>query len=258
MEGQRGLGENGEIEIDQLRQNPFSFILCYPRLDPSELEKRIFELSSLGVGKIIFTGKKKIGRLKVLGKGCTGIVVKAYKSRMIVALKIRRVDANRRDMAHEARMLQLANSSNIGPSLLSFSQNFLLMEFIDGTLISDWMKDIKLYRKNSVQKVLRNILDQCYHLDQSGLDHGELTNASSHIIIENSNKVTIVDFESASATRRPNNLTGICHYLFLGKGDYNRKGRRLRSNSLLESLKEYKKNISEENFKIVLQTLNLK
>ncbi|WP_455367820.1 RIO1 family regulatory kinase/ATPase domain-containing protein [[Eubacterium] cellulosolvens] len=257
-EGQCGLGENGKIEIDQLRQDPFSYVLCYPKPDPSEVEKRISELSSLGVGKIIFTGKKRIGRLNVLGKGCIGIVVKAYKGRMVVALKIRRVDADRQDMSHEAKMLQRANYSSIGPSLLSYSHNFLLMKFIDGTLISEWMKNIEPDRKNNAQKVLRKILEQCYHLDRNGLDHGELTNASKHIIINNSNKVTIIDFESASTTRRPNNLTGICQYLFLRKGYYNLKECEFKPNPLLKALKEYKREFSEENFNTILHTLNLK
>lgn len=49
---------------------------------------------------------------------------RTYQKRK-VALKIRRTDADRSQMYHEADMLKKANSVDVGPKLLDVSENFL-------------------------------------------------------------------------------------------------------------------------------------
>jgi putative serine/threonine protein kinase len=70
-------------------------------------------------------------------------------------------------MKHEAMMLEKANSINVGPKLLGYSDNFLLMELIDGQLMEEWMDLHRSEReKDVVKKVLKDILDQCFRLDR--------------------------------------------------------------------------------------------
>ena len=110
-------------------------------------------------------------------------------------------------------------------------------------------------------EVLRELLRKCRRLDEIGLDHGELSGAHSHVLVqlEPRPKPRIVDFESASTQRRPKNLTSICQYLFiralsrqlaviLGAVD---KG------ALISALRAYKEHMGEDEFLGVLRACGL-
>lgn len=153
--------------------------------------------------------------MNVLGKGCVGIVIAAHLDSGKVALKIRRTDANRTTMEREARMLEIANSVSVGPKLLGTSENFLVMELFEGDLIEDWIAHPDLERnKEIVIGLLRDVLEQCFRLDKVRLDHGELSQARKHILIE-TGQARILDFETASIMRKPKNLSSVCQYLFV-------------------------------------------
>jgi len=108
-----------------------------------------------------FRGDRLVNNVKVLGKGCVGIVVLAYTAAGKVALKIRRTDADRAGMKHEAQMLRAANSVGVGPKLLDFSENLLMMEFVDGLLIPRWVEALEKEdnARLRVERVLRDILE---------------------------------------------------------------------------------------------------
>ena len=59
-----------------------------------------------------------------------------------------------------------------------------------------------------VRKIIIDILNQCYKLDELGIDHGQLNKLDNHVIIAlDGSRCTIVDFESASSKRKVNNVT---------------------------------------------------
>jgi len=247
------------VEIERLDKAPYREILCYPRPENEELKKRISELKRLRVRALEFQGSKNVSGIPVLGKGCVGIVVAAYlEDEEKVALKIRRIDADRANMRHEAEMLEMANSINVGPRLLGYTDNFLLMEYIDGKLFPEWLEETN--NKNLIRKVLYGFLKQCFMLDQIGLDHGELSNASKHLIVNSKNKPFILDFETASTKRKSANLTSLTQFLFIRKplaekiaekiGEIDRQ-------NLIEALKSYKREKTRENFEKVLKVCNL-
>jgi len=252
--------ENLIVPLEKLAEKPYSLILCYPNPNKKELEKRILELKKLGVKALEFTGKKQISNLHILGKGCVGIVVIAHTKNEKAALKIRRTDASRENMRHEAEMLEKANSIGIGPRLLNATNNFLLMEYIEGSLLPEWLQ--KTENKGEIRKVLRKILEKCWKLDQIGLDHGELSQAPKHIIIDRKQEPHIIDFETASDKRKPANLTSITQFLFIKsqvakiikeKLDLEN----LNQEKLIKTLRKYKKDKNEENFQEVLKNCML-
>lgn len=227
-------------------------VLCYPRPELAELEARILELSSLGVDTLELTGAHSIGRARVLGKGCVGIVVKARMRGKVVAAKIRRTDANRPDMEHEANMLALANTVNVGPRLLAKSKNILVMEFINGIPLYQWTSLLpKTGSKRRVRKILARLLDDCFRLDQIGLDHGELSETPKNVLVEKNDDPRIVDFESASKVRRISNVTSIAQYLLIGGGPakHMRAILQWRKRTLLiRALREYKQDPNVDRF----------
>ncbi len=249
------------IPIEQLREEKYAEILCYPRYDLKEAEKRLHELKKLSVKALEFAGDKKAFDVHVLGKGYVGIVVVAHTSAGKTAIKIRRVDAGRVGMQHEAEMLKRANDVGVGPKLLDVTENFLLMQFIDGTRLPEWITTLKgRGTKAKVQKTLHGILKQCWQLDGASLDHGELSNAPKHIIVDAANTPYIVDFENASLNRKVSNVTSICQYLFIGSLlaiAIRKKLEEIRTTRLIHALRTYKQKQTKENLENILVACGL-
>ena len=246
------------LTVEKLGEEPYASILCYPRPSKSELKRRLKELQKLGIEALEFSGEKEAFSVPILGKGCVGIVTVAYRNGEKVALKIRRVDADRARMQREAKMLRKANSLNIGPRLLNVSKNFLLMQSIEGDLLSAWLE--RKRGKVLIGKVLREVLEQCWQLDNAGLDHGELSHAPKHIIVDGKNVPFIVDFESASLNRRPSNVTSICQFLFLSGVVAEKVAVKLGEKdgkAIVRVLRDYKSDRLRGNFERVLDICGL-
>ncbi len=248
---------NRFISLKKIDKEEYGGVLCYPKRSPEELAKRLMEMAQLGVKAVSFQGEKKVNGVPILGKGCVGIVLLAQTDKRKVAVKIRRTDADRAEMRREAEMLETANSVSVGPKLLRFSENLLMMEFVDGILLPEWVETIGDTNATlRLRRVLRDILEQCWRLDGKGLDHGELSQASKHIMIYREDKACLLDFETASLARRVANVTSACHYLFMGGETARTIGKKIGETSkdhLLAALRAYKRKCTREGFEAILK-----
>jgi putative serine/threonine protein kinase len=235
-------------------------VLCYPSPDVEQAERRIQELKQLNVSQLVFEGRTRIGNLGLLGKGCVGLVVKAETiNREIYALKIRRSDANRPSMQREAAFQRIANGVDVGAKLINASDNFLLMEVIDGEKIQMWIN--KLHGVGSTSRMregAKAVLEQCFRLDQVGLDHGELSNLEKHVLV--GRRIVILDFETASMDRRSSNVTSALQNILIG-GPQSRKARRLLrlmdTGVIIQAARRYKVEPDKECFDEMLRDLHL-
>ena len=248
------------ISIKKFVEEPYSKILGYPNATKRQIKSRIKELEKLKIKSICLTGPTTIGNLEILGKGYVGVVVLVKRGNKEVALKIRRTDSQRENMKNESILLKLVNSVNVGPKIIDVSKNFLVMEYIEGEKFSDWIDMLK--GSGSVKQLkstIKNVLEDCYRLDQIGFDHGELSNISKHVIV-GKNKVTIIDFESSSTKRRPSNITSITQAFFIGSG-IAKQAQKIYKNSskekIIDALKSYKQEKTRENFEKLLKVLKL-
>ena len=247
------------VPLNKLVEPPYSSILGYPRATRGDLTSRISELKKLGIRGVSFTGQVMLGSLHVLGKGYVGVVVLAKKGTREVALKIRRTDSSRSEMENEARLLRLANEIDVGPRLISSSKNFIIMEYLDGKKIIDWIRDLK--GRGSAAKlksVVKKILTDCYNMDKIRLDHGELSYIHKHVIVGKS--PCIIDFESASVIRRTSNVTSATQSIFIGSGIAKIVRKIIKEpqkKRLINSLRKYKNDQSQKNFERVLKVLGL-
>jgi putative serine/threonine protein kinase len=243
------------VAIEALIEEPYASIVCYPRTNPTEIQERLEELRQHEVSAVEFIGKTSASNIPVLGKGYVGVVVVAQAKGQRVALKMRRIDADRPDFTHEAQMLQKANAIGVGPKFIATSKNFLLSQLIDGDLLEDWLETQR--DKELIRKVLIDILEQCWRLDETGLDHGEISKASKHLLVDKADKPFIVDFETASNMRRVINVTSVCQFLFMGNsraakmldGVFGKKNKL----ELIATLKNFKKNENRKNFEGLLR-----
>jgi putative serine/threonine protein kinase len=243
-----------EVDIRSSRLVP---LILYPRYSESEYKKRITELDSLGITSIILDGKTMVNGTHVAGKGCVGLVVKAKAGSKVCALKIRRTDADRNTMDNEARLHEIANRVGVGPSLEGHTKNLIAMEFVAGQSLIDWLDD------NSGRKKMRTVaaatLDQCFSLDRAGIDHGELSRLARHVIV--SDRPYIIDFESASTTRKTCNVTAAAQSIFL-HGTISYKVKRILGNNtdkekVIHALRAYKHSHTRDNFDAVVDSLLL-
>ena len=244
--------------ISAFTKEPYKKILAFPKPKNSEIKKRIIELKKLGISHVSFTGPLRIEKCNILGKGYVGIVVLVKKEKEIFALKIRRTDSPRKNMTDEARLLRIANKIGIGPKFIKNSKNFLIMEYIDGEKIIDWVKKSKIKSKD-LRSVINNVLRECYLLDNAGLDHGELSTIDKHVIV-GKNRNTIIDFESSSTKRKSSNVSAATQAIFIGTGlakIIRKKIKIPRKDKIIRLVRHYKKMRTEESFNELLQELKL-
>ena len=247
------------LKINEITEPPHSNIWVYPRGTKAQIKSRIKELKSLGVESVSFQGELEIGTINVLGKGYVGIVVLCKIGKKKVAVKIRRIDSQRKNLKKEAEFLTITNRFNVGPKLVNFSKNFLVMEYLDGKKIGDWVDSLKKKGNSSQLKtIIKKILEDCYSLDRIGLDHGELSNLSKHVII--GRKITILDFESSSIDRKVSNVTSATQALCIGSGISKIIGRVYKipkKQKMITVLRRYKREGTRESFESLLSVLKL-
>ena len=250
---QQNISFSDEVDI---RSSKFLRLMLYPRFSQSEYEKRIAELKSLGITSIVLDGRTIVNGIRVAGKGCVGLVVKAKSGSKVYALKIRRTDADRKTMDNEARLQLAANSVGVGPRLEGHTKNLIAMDFIEGQSIIDWLDDNT--GKSKIRTVARAILEQCFSLDRASIDHGELSRLARHVIV--SSTPYIVDFESASTIRKTCNVTAATQGIFLhgiiaskvknSLGDTDRE-------KVIDALRRYKNSQNKESFEVLLDSLSI-
>ena len=247
------------VKISKITEPPYSDIWVYPKGTKAQIKSRIKELDSLGVESISFQGELQVGTISILGKGYVGIVVLGKIGRKKVAVKIRRIDSTRKNLKKEAELLKITNQSNVGPKLVAFSKNFLVMECLEGKKIGDWIVGLKEKGSSSQLKVvIKKILEDCYSLDRVGLDHGELSNITKHVIV--GSKITIIDFESSSLDRKVSNVTSATQAFYIGSGISKIVGHIYKipkKEKMISVLRRYKQEQTRDSFEKLLDVLKL-
>lgn len=232
-------------------------VISYPRqIEDREYFSRLKELEIMGVSSFLPTGSTKIGKFSILGKGGVGVVVRVEaKDKKTYALKIRRIDANRKSMEREVRLHKIANSVGVGPNIYANSENFILMDFIDGWNIIRWLNQQNI-NNEQVRKVAISTLEQCYNLDMANLDHGELSCLDHHVLVSKSIYAHIVDFESSSIDRRTCNVTAAANSLLL-KGPVSKHVNKnihfAEQEKIIRLLRMYKSNHTRASFDKIIE-----
>lgn len=234
-------------------------IISYPRFTEDAYAERLAEMRSLGVTSLVLGGRTIINGTHIAGKGCVGVVLKAKIGGKTCALKVRRVDADRKSMNEEARLHKIANDAGIGPRLEGHTKNLIAMEFIEGQSIVDWVSSAT---RKQVRGMARSVLEQCYSLDRAGLDHGELNRPNRHVIVgnNNNNKACIIDFESASTARKTSNVTAVAQSIFLHgavAGQVKKILGEVDRDAALAVLRSYKRDQTDANLQSVLDSLQI-
>jgi predicted Ser/Thr protein kinase len=232
-------------------------VISYPRqTEDREYVSRLKELEIMGVSSILPAGSTKIGKFSILGKGGVGLVAKVETNdKKTYALKIRRIDANRRSMEREVKLHKIANSAGVGPHIYANSENFILMDFIDGWNIIRWLNQ-KNINNDQVRTVVISTLKQCYDLDRANLDHGELSCLDHHVLVSKSVYAHIIDFESSSIDRKTCNVTAAANSLLLNGPVSKRVNKNIhfaQQEKIIHLLRMYKSNQTKASFDKIIE-----
>jgi len=242
------------VALEDLPKGPARLLLSFPGYDEEIIGERISELRNLGIEAVELGGRHLIGATSILGKGHVGIVVAAHMGGERVALKVRRLDADRPSMMEEASFLEVANGVGVGPNLVASSVNFLVMELVEGEYLVDWVAGLETADTRVLREVLIRVLKAARRLDMAGLDHGELSRADKHIVIS-SGVPRLLDFESSSLNRRCRNVTSLGQFLFFNQGMAGSIARVIplpERDALMEALRGYRRAPCDEGFQRLL------
>ncbi|MCX8182528.1 MAG: hypothetical protein N3D12_05360 [Candidatus Methanomethyliaceae archaeon] len=245
------------VELIPIEDERARKIFSYPHFLEGHYEKVLSDLKEIGVKEVLSQGGVDIANFKVLGKGCVGIVLLGLLEGSRIALKVLRSDADRKSLYKEGEILKEVNRAGIGPKTIAVRGTVIAMEHISGDFLSKWLKVQK--ERDKVRMTVKELLEQCWKLDEMGIDHGELSDAKKHVLVDEQGMPRIIDFESASRERICRNIVSIAGYLFFKKAnaDYLRAYLSWDDNKLKELLKQYKRFRSPEVYKDILAELGI-
>lgn len=146
----------------------------------------------------------------LLHRGKRGVIFQGKYDGLSAVAKVARPDAGPQNtLLLESTYLQKANALSIGPRLLVYTPSYVIMEFIDGVLIGNYLQNATASQTRSV---LTAVFEQLRALDSAGLNKHELTNPYKHIIVRNDSPV-LIDFERMRFSSRTKNVTQFAQYI---------------------------------------------
>jgi len=200
--------------------------------------------------------EKGISDVKKIAKGHRGVIYKAEWKRKKIVIKKQRPESEAVGrIQNEAKWLKILNKKKIGPRFRFLAEDYFVYDYVEGEFLPSFLEK---EGKNSIKKVLAEIMRQCFVLDKMNINKEEMHRPLKHVLIDDKLNVVMLDFERMHYTDKPKNLTQFLQYLkrnfiiklLRGKGlKYNRM-------QLLKFAKHYKKNISEKNFKEIVKSIS--
>ena len=246
------------LSLEQFWHSSARQLLAYPSGDEAALTHRWAELQTYGIEAIYSYGPKMLAGLDILGVGYCGVVLRVRHQGEVRVLKVLRAPAPQDSLRKEANMLIQANAIGIGPQHIIHSDNFLLMDYINGPMLVDWLQTPQPFE--AIQKVVSQLIHQAYQLDQVGLDHGDLRCITAHVLVQPAAGPVLIDFSGASLDRRPANVTTLVQGLYIST----HIAQLLHSwfpwvnkSQLIKHLRSYKQQPSTVHIRQVLRYLNL-
>ena len=219
----------------------------------------INDLETLGVNELVSYGNVEFIGVRLLGKGQNSFVFKCRVGDEYYACKVRRPDASRPSLNREGEYLRLANSVAVGPRLINYMSNVIVMELINGVSLQQYLE---VASPAELRGIIKDLLWQCRRLDIIGLAHNELSRPQDHVMVVN-DKAYIIDFESASLNKRVSNVSQLLNALIMGRGQFQDRvrsmiGAHVNPEELRLSIREYKARRDDESFLRLLELLGLK
>lgn len=157
---------------------------------------------------ITIKGKRIL--LEFLARGKRGVIYKGRYNNKDVVVKFKNKRSGVDTIKNEIRYLELLNKYGIGPKLVYYCNEFVVIEYIKGKEILDFFKE---GNKKDIIGVVRDILKQLFVLDRLNINKKEMHKPIKHIIVRKENKPVMIDFERCKRVLKAKNITQFIHFL---------------------------------------------
>ncbi len=191
-----------EHKVEKLPLSNAKQIICYPYPESPSCSTLIEHLEDIGIEAVLSYGRRRLNKYKVLGIGWASIVVMALWKGSPVAVKILRIDSRRKSLLWEGLLASIAASHDVAPRVHYYSRYAVIQEPILGPNLGEYnAKDCWI-----AWNMLRRLLLKARILDILGIRHNELARPEKQILLKR-NEPYIIDYESATLSKIPHNLT---------------------------------------------------
>ncbi|MEK6903748.1 MAG: hypothetical protein AABW64_03830 [Nanoarchaeota archaeon] len=182
--------------------------------------------------------------MEFLARGKRGdVYLTRYRGKTVVVKQKRHESTALGALENEAYWLKKVNTKSIGPKFIYFTHGKLMMEYIQGEPLQEYIE-----KKQISRAFIKEILLQCRILDQMRVNKFEMHHPVKHILFRKGKisrqRVVMIDFERCRSTLQPKNVTQFCQYLIkIGLGNHD---------TLIPLLQNYKKDYSLRSFRNIL------
>lgn len=174
----------------------FEELYCYS-ITPAPLRKRLTQ--------------NNVTNIHYFARGKRGLIYTGSSHGKKVAIKVPRPGSQAKGrIANEARWLRVVNKDGMGPRLLFARPGFVVYVFVEGQLLKELLKGAPY---SVLRRIFRSVLQQCFQLDQLGIQKEEMHRPQKHIILGKHGHITLIDFERCYLKKNPHNVTQFVEFL---------------------------------------------
>ncbi len=190
---------------------PFETLYIY-KITKSPIRKQI---ESAGISSIQYHAKGKRGLVYKAKYNPTKLIKKTSSKHIAVAIKITNPNSHAKSRIEiEGNILKEMNKHSIGPKLYLATKEFLVLEFIEGVLLE---KHLPTLSSSDAKVLLTKVLAQCFTMDALGYSKEEMHHPYKHILLSKNQEPIFIDFERATKTDRPKNVSQCLEYFARNK-----------------------------------------
>lgn len=214
----------------------FEELYCYI-ITPAPLRKRLTQ--------------NNVTDIHYFARGKRGLIYTSHYHKKKVAVKVPRPGSQAKGrMANEARWLRVVNKDGLGPRLLFAGRGVVVYSFVAGQLLKEII-DHAAYPV--LRRVFHTVLQQCFQLDQLGIQKEEMHRPQKHIILGTHGQVTLIDFERCYRKKNPHNVTQFVEFICRTGPLLVQKGFVLTVPVLRQTAQAYASKRTEESFQRLLR-----
>jgi release factor glutamine methyltransferase len=199
--------------------------------------------------------KKGVSLVSYFAKGKRGKVFSGVLKGKKVAIKVKNPSSQAMGkIEQECIMLRKLEKHRIAPKVLVFAKDYLVMEFVDGVFIGEFLENS---RKKDAKTVLKRALRHMRLLDSLNITKEEMHHPHKHVLVTAQKKPMLIDFERAHYDERPSNVTQFCQFLTSSSiaPILREKGIHIGKQETMKLAQEYKKGMSRKVFERILALL---
>jgi putative serine/threonine protein kinase len=193
--------------------------------------------------------KHKIQELEIVGKGWRGVVYKGIYNGKKLAFKVASKKEFIPNIKKEGKILKAVNKKGIGGKLILEGDDFIAYEFIEADPL------IKVINRENGKIIISQLLKQARTLDKLGINKEEFHRPYKNVLIDKNLKVYLIDFERARQGKNIQNVNQLIQFIITKGHEYLPE---FDKEKLIKLAKIYKKEKTDENFKKILDILEIK